>query len=197
MPTSHILLGFSLGIRHRQALARLLRETSRDASILGLDPMALKSGGITTLALDFDGVLSPHGSDSPLPAACHWLDRCATVFGEEQIFILSNKPTEERRAWFARHYPGMRLISGVRKKPFPDGLEKIGSLAGVPLASVLMVDDRLLTGCLGAIEAGARPAYIRSPYISFRQRPCSELFFTLLRTAERIFVRFMAYPPSP
>jgi uncharacterized protein len=192
MTASHILLGISLGFQHRRDLARLLRETARDASILTLDPIVLKTDGITTLALDFDGVLSPHGSGAPLPEACQWLERSVAVFSEADIFILSNKPTEERRAWFTRHYPGMRFISGVRKKPFPDGLEKISHLAGAPLSSILMVDDRLLTGCLGALGAGARPAYIRAPYSSLQQHPFSELFFMLLRSGERVFIRLIA-----
>lgn len=189
---AHILAGFSWGFRHRRSLARLLRETPADNAIASLAPSALRARGITTLALDFDGVLAPHGSAAPLPEAVRWLSESAALFGQEQIFILSNKPTEERRRWFGQHYPAMRFISGVRKKPFPDGLKKIGALAGVPLQSILMVDDRLLTGCLAAINTGARPAYIRNPYVSFRQRPAAELFFMLLRALERLLVRLLA-----
>ena len=64
----------------------------------------------------------------------------------------------------------------------------IGELARVPLSHLLMVDDRLLTGCLAAINAGARPCYIRRPYASYRHRPVAELFFSLLRRVERILV---------
>ncbi len=189
LPGAHILAGFSLGFRHRRELLRILRETPIDASILTLDPPRLREDGLRGLALDFDGVLAPHGSPAPLPAAVEWMERCVACFGEERIFILSNKPTEERRRWFGRHFPAMRFISGVRKKPFPDGLERVAKAAGVPLSAVLMVDDRLLTGCLGAIAAGARPAYIRAPYASFSQRPLAELFFILLRSCERLLVR--------
>lgn len=192
MSASHILHGLTLGIRHRNVLARVLRETAQDTTILTLDPDLLKTKGISTLALDFDGVLAPHGAPSPLPEARRWMERCAAVFGEANVFILSNKPTEERRSWFRQHFPGMRFIGGVRKKPFPDGLKRIADLARVPLSSILMVDDRLLTGCLGAIGAGARPAYIRAPYRSLRQRPFSELFFMCLRSGERLFVRLIA-----
>ena len=94
--------------------------------------------------------------------------------------------------WFAEHFPALRFLSGVRKKPFPDGINKAGELAGVPLSSILMVDDRLLTGCLAAINAGAVPCYIRRPYISFKHRPGAELFFMLLRLAERCFVKVLA-----
>lgn len=189
LPAAHILAGFTLGFRHRRELLRILRETPVDRTILDLDPAGLKSDGISVLALDFDGVLSPHGSAVPLPAAEGWMERCALVFGEGNIFILSNKPTEERRLWFGNRFPAMRFISGVRKKPFPDGLEKVAEMAGVPPSAILMVDDRLLTGCLGALVAGARPAYIRAPYVSLSQRPLAELVFMLLRSCERLLVR--------
>ena len=185
IPGAHILAGFSLGFRFRHKLARLLRETPGDQSILTIAPTKLKTDGVKALALDFDGVLAHHGAPHPIPEAVEWLKQCQAVFGGEMIFILSNKPTEERRQWFAEHFPAFRFISGVRKKPYPDGLEKTGALAEVPLSSVLMVDDRLLTGCLAALLAGARPCYIRRPYASFRHRPLAELFFMLLRMAER------------
>jgi HAD superfamily phosphatase (TIGR01668 family) len=189
---SHILAGFSLGIRHRRRLRRILDETPASTSILSLDPALLKSSGVTALALDFDGVLAHHGAPTPLPEAVEWMERCEAVFGGERIFVLSNKPTEGRRAWFNDHFPSLRFISGVRKKPFPDGLHKTGALAGVPLSQILMVDDRLLTGCLAALVAGARPCYIRQPYVSFSQRALAELFFMLLRKAERGFVAIIS-----
>jgi len=148
----------------------------------------LKSSGVAALALDFDGVLAHHGAPVPLPEAVEWMERCEAIFGGERIFILSNKPTEGRRAWFKDHFPSLRLISGVRKKPYPDGLHATGALSGVPLSQILMVDDRLLTGCLAALDAGARPCYIRRPYVAFAHHPLAELFFTLLRRAERCFV---------
>jgi len=131
---SHILAGFSLGVRHRRQLRYLLDKTPDSVCILTLDPEALKVSGIAALALDFDGVLAHHSAPSPLPEAIEWLGRCETVFGGERIFILSNKPTEGRRQWFATHFPALRFISGVRKKPFPDGINKTGELAGVPLS---------------------------------------------------------------
>lgn len=189
---SHILAGFSLGFRHRRALWRVLQATPKSSCILSLTPEQLKSSGIAALALDFDGVLAHHGAPQPLPEAVAWLNQCQRVFGGENIFILSNKPTAGRKAWFKEHYPAFRFISGVRKKPYPDGLIKTGELAGVPLDSILMVDDRLLTGCLAALNAGARPSYIRKPYASYRHRPLAELFFMLLRSAERVFITLLS-----
>jgi len=190
---SHILAGFSLGFHHRRELRRLVDSTPHNSGILELDPKALHAAGVAALALDFDGVLAGHGFPAPLPEAVAWMKRCEAAFGGDRIFILSNKPTDGRRRWFAEHFPAMRFISGVRKKPYPDGIKKTGELAGVPLSSVMMVDDRLLTGCLAALEAGARPCYIRRPYISFEQHPLAELFFMLLRQAERCFVAIISF----
>ncbi len=189
---SHILSGFTLGFRYRHELTRIISETPRTKSILTLDAADLKDRGIAALALDFDGVLSGHGAPAPLPEAIVWMTRCQEVFGGDRIFILSNKPTDGRRMWFAEQFPAMRFISGVRKKPYPDGLIKTGELAGVPLSSIMMVDDRLLTGCLAALVAGARPCYIRRPYVSFSHRPAAELFFRLLRMAERVYLRVIS-----
>ena len=193
---SHIAAGFSLGFHHRRALRQLLDTTPRHTGILTLDPAALRSSGITVLALDFDGVLAGHGFPAPLPEAVAWMQRCEEVFGGDRIFILSNKPTEGRRQWFAEQFPLMRFIAGVRKKPYPDGLVKTAELAGVPSSSILMVDDRLLTGCLAALAAGARPCYIRHPYVAFSHRPVAELFFGLLRRTERLFVRLISGTPA-
>jgi hypothetical protein len=186
---AHVFAGFTLGFRFRKGLSQVLRETPSGSSIECLDPARLTDGGITALALDFDGVLAPHGFSAPLPEVKEWLARCSEVFGADRIFILSNKPTEARKAWFRDNFPEFRFISGVRKKPYPDGLEKAGELARVPLSAILMVDDRLLTGCLAALIAGARPLYIRRPCISFRHRPLAELFFMLMRAGERFLLK--------
>jgi predicted HAD superfamily phosphohydrolase YqeG len=185
---SHILAGFSLGFRHRNELRRVSDETAGDTNILTLDPDALNSAGISVLAIDFDGVLAHHGASTPLPEAAAWLKRCESVLGGDRIFILSNKPTFERIQWFAKNFPALRFISGVRKKPYPDGLIKVKELAGGSMSSILMIDDRLLTGCLAALTAGARTCYIRRPYVSFSHRPFAEMFFMTLRTLERLFV---------
>jgi predicted HAD superfamily phosphohydrolase YqeG len=191
-PFAHVLAGFTCGFTFRKELAQVLGETRPDSSIANLDPARLTGSGITALALDFDGVLAPHGLSAPLPEAREWLIRCSAVFGANRIFILSNKPTEARKTWFRDNFPEIRFISGVRKKPYPDGLKKAGELARVPLPAILMVDDRLLTGCLAALVAGARPFYIRRPHISFSHRPLAELFFMMLRAGERVLIRLIA-----
>lgn len=189
---SHVLLGFTQGFARRETIARIIKETPPLATIHALDLQRLQQEGIQALALDFDGVLAHHGADYPQSDAVNWLRQTAHLFGEDKIFILSNKPTEQRRAWFAEHFPGIRFISGVAKKPNPDGLKKIGELASVPLTSILMIDDRLLTGCLAALNAGSRPCWINQPSVSFSSRPFAELFFMFLRASERLFIRLIS-----
>jgi len=185
------LKGITTGWQYRYQLRKLIAETAVTSRLLDQEPQQLAEKGVRALALDFDGVLAPHGADQPLPEVVDWLKRAVAVLGVEQIVILSNRPFGSRVDWFAIHFPGLRFVSGVRKKPYPDGLIKTGELASVPLSSILMVDDRLLTGCLSALLAGARPYYVRNPYISFKTNICKELFFQLLRSCERLFVRLL------
>ena len=189
---SRMIASLTLATLHRQELRKLLHSTPSDNCILTLNPGTLRQAGIGALALDFDGVLAPHGSPEPLPEAVQWLQRCEEVFPGNKIFILSNKPTDGRRLWFTRHFPAIRFISGVRKKPYPDGINRVAELANVPPSAILMVDDRLLTGCLAALIAGAPPCYIRSPYIALGNHTVAELFFWLLRAGERWFLRLIS-----
>src|SRR5512137_2699542 len=139
----HILYGFTEGLRLRHRLASILRSSAKRCATDAIDPEELKRSGVRILALDFDGVLASHGKKVPLPEAAAWLLRCCDVFGEENIYILSNKPSRERNAWFCANHPKIRFIAGVRKKPYPDGLLKIISLSGVPPTEIMLLDDRL------------------------------------------------------
>lgn len=169
----------------------IVLETPLHRTLLEMEPDDFPLHGIKALALDFDGVLSPHGADEPLPELAEWLKRCCSVLGPQQVVILSNRPTEERRAMLEQRFPGVRLVSGVRKKPYPDGLNKTGELTGVPLSATLMADDRLLTGCLAALLAGAIPFYVRSPLVKLQGNLRKELFFMALRSLERLYVRLI------
>jgi len=185
---NHVLYGFGAGFRHRRFLAGILRATPSRLATETILPEELRESGVTALALDFDGVLACHGQPEPLPAIREWLDRCCRVFGEERLFILSNKPAPVRIEWFRRHHPGIRFISGVRKKPYPDGLLQVAGLAGARPGEVMLLDDRLLTGVLAAGIAGTRITYITAPYVDLAASPLHELFFMALRSMERAVV---------
>jgi predicted HAD superfamily phosphohydrolase YqeG len=185
----HVLFGIIAGLRHRRQLAGMLLRAEPQLATKDIDPAILKGAGVTTLALDFDGVMSSHGESEPLPEASSWLTRCCQAFGEERLFILSNKPAPARIDWFRANHPGIRFIAGVRKKPYPDGLQAVISQTGVQPAEVLLVDDRLLTGGLASLLAGTRFCLVTAPYVNLARRPAVELLFMMLRSLERAVAR--------
>jgi uncharacterized protein len=145
---------------------------------------------IKVLALDFDGVLAPHGYPEPSGAMKLWLDKAHESGRFGRIYVYSNKPSESRKRYFQENYPEFSFVSNVRKKPYPDGLFKIMEQEGVAPESVLMVDDRLLTGILAAAIAGTSSLYIAKPLADFSYNPLKETVFATLRFVERwvIFV---------
>ncbi|AIT09658.1 HAD family hydrolase [Candidatus Francisella endociliophora] len=165
-----------------------LKDLSGGASIdciIDLNPDFISKKGIKYLALDFDGVLASHGKPEMHPDVIKWLDDFVKEFAEERIFILSNKPTQERLDYFKKYYPGIRFISGVAKKPYPDGLNKIIELVDCQPRELALVDDRLLTGCLACLIAGCYPILITDPYIDMQNYTKEEKFFKFLRISEQ------------
>jgi len=183
-----VFFTFYMLFRHRQALINLYHQSLSLHQVLHLSPRHLKQQGINVLVLDFDGVLAAHGELSPLQELHAWLHDCLNTFGRGQVFILSNQPLYRRVAYFNRHYAGVQCVVNVRKKPYPDGLEKILALTGQPAHTVMLVDDRLLTGALAACLAKVRFAYVRQPYCDWSKRPLQELLFAILRVLERCLV---------
>lgn len=157
--------------------------------VIDIDPAKLKSNGIKVLALDFDGVLSPHGDPEPLPEVKQWLDHCADVFGAGNMYILSNKPLLIREEFFRQHYPGLHWVSGVRKKPYPDGMLRIIEQAQVKPEEIALVDDRLLTGILATLIAKTRCVYISRAYRRFSGNFVRESFFSMLRAVEKLLIK--------
>jgi predicted HAD superfamily phosphohydrolase YqeG len=190
-----ILYGLKMGMARRRQLMEIVRRFHVPQLTVAVNPEELATQGVTVLVLDFDGVLAPHGDDAPLPEVEEWLRRCAVVLGEERIFILSNRPVPVRADYFHRVFPGIRFVSGVRKKPFPEGLLRIMELSGAVPGQVVMLDDRLLTGVLGACLAGVGVIYITAPYVSLAHRPLHESFFMLLRILERGFINLVSRLP--
>jgi len=184
-------IGYTLGMawRHRKMLKPYRYEKAlQSEGILNCDPNLLKTRGIKVIALDLDGVLTPYGEIEVSQEIDSWLNFCIGIFGEGNVFILTNKPTSERLNYFSKHFKGITLILPKRKKPYPDGIQQILQIAKVSPPELLMVDDRLLTGVLAAIVAGSSACYITKPLISLTKRPLPELFFIGLRKMERFFI---------
>ena len=174
--------------RYRHALASIYHNTP--CQLHQISPVTLKQQGVVVLVLDFDGVLAADGALQPVDELHQWLHDSINTFGAKHVFVLSNKPLPSRINYFNQYYPGIRYITAVKKKPYPDGLQKIIALTGQPSESLMLVDDRLLTGALAACIANVPVTYITRPYICLSKRPLQELFFMSLRFFERRVVKW-------
>ena len=146
----------------------------------------------TVLALDFDGVLAPHGYPKPVDAATAWIKDLVTSGRYKRVYIYSNKPTDARKLFFAELSPEIRFVNNQRKKPYPDGLKFIAEQEGIAPSNVIMVDDRLLTGILAAVIAGSSRKYISQPIKDYKYNTFSEIFFSVLRFLEVQIITFTA-----
>ena len=180
--------------RYRAELKALRQPEHHLTTVTELTPEYLATLGITHLALDFDGVLAAHGYEKPLPKARSWLKTMSQALGEQAIFILSNNPDQTRATFFTNEFPGIRFISGVRKKPYPDGMHQIQDLSQVAPEKLALVDDRILTGCLACILAGSHPFLILKPTRNFKGKFFHECAFLILRVTERLL--FLRKPPK-
>ncbi|WP_150465362.1 YqeG family HAD IIIA-type phosphatase [Francisella sp. SYW-2] len=176
---------YTLGQMFKWRKALRLSDTNHLETIINLTPEMLVKNRVKYLALDFDGVLASHGKPEMHPEVMGWLTKFVTKFSEDRVFILSNKPTQERLKYFNKHFPQIRFISGVAKKPYPDGLNKILELVGCQPGELALVDDRLLTGCLACLIAGCYPILITSPYVDRDNYTKEERFFGFLRYCEQ------------
>jgi len=171
-------------LKYNDSLKKLKNGYQLD-SIVNLTPELLKQNNIDYLALDFDGVLASHGKPKMHNDVESWLNDFVTKFAEDRIFILSNKPTQERLEYFKKLYPQIRFMSGVAKKPYPDGLNEIIKLVGCSPNQLALVDDRLLTGCLACIISGSYPILITKPFVDLQNYTKEERFFKFLRITEQ------------
>jgi Predicted hydrolase of the HAD superfamily len=180
-----------MACRYRRKLATVLENAPLCRHPWEISVVSLARKGVSVIALDFDGVLAPHGDDLPLPEMSIWIDQCVRQFGAERVFILTNGPSRARMDYFDARFPGIRFVYGVRKKPYPDGLYEILRFTQVQPEALMLVDDRLLTGALAACLAGAQITYVASPYARISQRPVQEVCFMTLRGLERSMIRLV------
>ena len=173
------------GWQYRRQLQHvLLAPVTRCRTVCDLTAIGLCAQGVIHLVLDFDGVLAEHGALRPRPEVEAWLDDFCRTWPQKQISIFSNKPLPARAQYFQSRYPQIRFISGVAKKPYPAGLLALIKAEGIAPETVLLVDDRLLTGALAAIQAGVQVMYVEAPFRG-QIYPVHEGFFQGLRQLER------------
>ena len=183
---SRTIYSFDNLIKHRKGLLAVIKRNSvASVHLINIS----KTSSI--LALDFDGVLAPHGYSKPVEATATWLKEAVTSGRYRRVYIYSNKPTEARKTFFAELTPEIQFISNLRKKPYPDGLRHIAEIEGVTPSEIVMVDDRLLTGILAAIIAGTSKIYISQPLKDYSFNTVAEIFFTILRFSEIQLIKLL------
>lgn len=184
-----IIFALKMGWRYRDRLREFEKNNTLQVKRLeDLNLSLLKSQGIKVLALDMDGVLVPYGQTELESGLTTWLKDCMERW-KYHIYIYSNKPNAARKKYFLEHFPSIGFITQVRHKPYPDGIYQIMDKTKVAAFEILVVDDRLLTGVLAALIAGAKAKWVTKPRISLLKRPGMELYFIFLRALERLALR--------
>ena len=176
------------GFKNRKPLDQI-QSCSSDLSTIAVTSDAIRNTGASVIALDYDGVLAPHGVNELSPDIINWLIHIVSEFGAEKIFILSNKPKTSRCEYFRTVFPNIRFVAGIKKKPYPDGLMAIKNMANCKFSDIVLLDDRLLTGGLATCLAGTKFIYIKKPLVYLAHNFIAEIFFIALRSLERVFVR--------
>ncbi len=182
------LFTFQQAWKHRAQLKQVKKNDFSIKQLIEIKADWLKSKNIKVLVLDFDGVMAAHGEALPCEEVVSWLQNLSKEYMQKNIYILSNKPTEERRAYFKENFPEVTFVGGVRKKPYPDGMLEVVRLSGIEADKIALVDDRLLTGCLACLLAGAKPIWLTKPYANFKSSPFFESLFGIFRLMDRVFV---------
>ena len=179
-------IGFSVkkAWQYRAALKKIAQHREYQVrGFLDFSPEAFQQAGGKILVLDYDGVLAPHGKERLSQEILNKIKQCRAVLGEECVFLLTNRLTLARCVYFKTHFFSMRLIE-ARKKPYPDGLEKIMALTQTTPHELLLIDDRLLTGVLASVIVGCQVRWVRSAMMDFQHNFLAESFFCCLRTVE-------------
>ena len=179
-------------IKHKKKVKNIIAKSntySKISNISEIDCRKLKKEGVKVLVLDFDGVLAPHGKIHLEGKIRKWLTVALKTF-PNKTYLLSNNPKSKRFVWLQKNFPQLHLLAGVRKKPYPDGLNKIIEHAKVQSKDVILIDDRLLTGVLATINAKTRVMYISNPEMHHLSRFfLQECVFSTLRFLEKIYFK--------
>lgn len=179
-------------LKHKKNLYQyLVNPTLKSGSVTQLTPDYFRSREIKYIALDFDGVLACHGKVRPLTEVEAWLSHLTTEIPASHIALLSNKPFTKRLQYFQDRFPNMVLITGVAKKPYPEGLNQLVTHFQCAKNELVLVDDRLLTGMLAVCLAEVQGVYIEKAYGNLKENFIVESFFALLRKSEKVWIRWL------
>jgi len=180
-----LLFSIKMAWKFRKDISKIKNSDLATENITEITNFIIIKHNICALVLDFDGVMAAHGDAEPNEEVYRWLNDLIQKMPVLKFYILSNNPWKMREDYFKLHFPQVIFISGVKKKPYPDGMLKICETANLNPNQVAIVDDRLLTGCLASELAGCKSFWIYKPYTNIRKHPTQELFFQFLRFIEK------------
>jgi len=188
---SRICFAIKEGWKNRHRLKQFLKDRSKQIYQLNdITAEKMDAANIAILILDFDGVLAAHDALEPTQEVHEWLTRLALAVGEQRLAVFSNQPKLARMQYFKRHFPSVHFVTQVRKKPYPDGILEVAAYRGLAPHRVALLDDRLLTGMLATCLAYSQGWYYVHPRQNFCRHPFKESVFSLLRTLEKMMVRW-------
>ena len=175
---------------HRAELKKVLKDPALSVnSIADLNPQALHDQGVRVVIFDFDGVLAPHDHLTLTETDLAQLRVFCDIFEQTNIFIWSNNPIPARMRWLQEQFPHIVWLEG-EQKPSPDCLQQLIQTKNYEPKTVLMIDDRLLTGVLAGILAGTQVRLIKKAKVRLKGNLKAESGFILLRWVERMVFRF-------
>jgi predicted HAD superfamily phosphohydrolase YqeG len=179
---SRLFYTLSQAIKHKRALKEL--GSTAVKALPDLPFQKWRDVGVRAIAFDFDGVLATQSELVPSSEGKQALESALALF-PGCIFILSNNPLKAREDYFKAHYPDVRFIVAKKKKPHPDGLQHIATLAHFNPSELMLIDDRLLTGGLACLIAKAQFCYFSQAKTNFAKKPFKETFWLCVRYLEK------------
>ena len=159
-------------------------------SVLELTPNFLQQHQVQGLIFDFDGVLNGDSYLYPTKKIAQYLHEICEIY---PVAIYSNANLPKRKEYIKEHFPKIFWVDIPPKKPSPDSLLSLCRHWDLPAASLLMVDDRLLTGGLSAFRAKTQFAHVSTPLTSYKTNLVREIFFSSIRLVEKALVKVVNF----
>ena len=179
--------------KHRFELYSFIKNTNLQINnVYQINLKTLKEKGIKYLILDFDGVLSYHNATKPDKKVQLWLKRAILELGKKKIYILSNNRNKNRLLYFQKNFSDICFIKNKFSKPHPYDIRIILKRDNIKnLKSVLLIDDRLLTGILLSIILKIPSKFVIKPFVNVKKNTIKEIYMILLRYADTLICKIL------
>jgi len=176
-------------LANRKKFHFLRKKKHKIKKITQLSVKFLTKQKIKFLILDFDGVLASCGSNVLEKEASRWLQSFSLCFKQENIFILSNNPSNIRKSFFKKKFPKISFITNVEKKPNPEGIIFVQKKKKCHSREIALVDDKVFTGILACLISGETfPILLLEPYVNYDKYFLESILSFLYKKIERILL---------